>query len=327
MSSLLSLEDLRDVYIKLCHRGAGFLMSKFSLDNKKRTKSSFNDSTLETANWWIVPAVRHRWNKLITGNPHTTFEEYLSFQIFPEKRNMKMLSMGSGVCSHELLLAELNPHWDITCIDFSNNLIEAAEKKARKQNLKNITFLCEDIYQYPFLNNHYDIIFFNASLHHISSVSSFIYSHVYTKLKERGSLVINEYIGPNRIQYSSGQIQAINEGLALIDDDYKQVYKTKIKKKRYYGSGLWRMIVSDPSECVDSAAILSSIYHYFNVEIERPYGGNILMPALRDIAHHFVDENSRSMKSLQKIMDFEDQYLSDHTSDFVFGVYTKKEFI
>ena len=325
MASLLTREDIRDVYIKLYHRGLNFLLSKFSFNKNKRTKSSFNDDKLETANWWIIPAVRRRWNELVTGNPDMSYEEYLSSYLSLEKKPLKMLSMGSGVCTHELLLAELNPHWSITCLDFSDALITVAKQKAQEKKLNNISFFCEDLYQYAFPDNHYDIIFFHSSLHHIDSISAFMYSHIYSKLKRGGKLIINEYVGPDRLQYPTSQIRAINEGLTLIEEEYKEIYKTRLKKKTYYGSGLWRMKIADPSECIDSAAILPSVYRYFNIDVERPYGGNILMPALKDIAHHFVAEDTRSMESLQRIMDYEDQYLLDHSSDFVFGIYTKKQ--
>ncbi len=85
------------------------------------------------------------------------------------------------------------------------------------------------------------------------------------------------------------------------------------------------MIISDPSECVDSESILPTIYKHFNVIIEKPFGGNILMSTLKDISHHFIDTTIEKEAILNKIFEFEDNYLLEHKSDFVFGVYELKK--
>jgi hypothetical protein len=83
------------------------------------------------------------------------------------------------------------------------------------------------------------------------------------------------------------------------------------------------MILADPSECVDSESIIPALHRHFEVVEERPYGGNLLMLALKDIAHHFVDTNPKSDRVLQRLFAMEDAYLENHKSDFIYGVYRK----
>ncbi len=321
---LITIEDFRDVYVKIHQRGRSFIVSKFSLNKDKRTKSAFNENSISSANWWIIPKIRSRWNKLITGSEEVTYEEFMSQNIFSHSVSLQLLSLGSGVCSHELLLAELNPGWDILCVDFSDVPLQSAKKIADERNLKNIRFAVGNVYDYPLPDNGFDVVFFNQSLHHFNDIKRFISELVLKKLKPTGKLVIHEYVGPNRLQYSSKQIDAITQCLQLIDRKYRKIFKTNLYKNRYYGSGWWRMIMSDPSECVDSENILPTIYQYFDVVYEKPFGGNLLMCALKDISHHFVQLDEDKAMNLQKMINFEDDYLLTNSSDFVFGVYQRK---
>ena len=84
------------------------------------------------------------------------------------------------------------------------------------------------------------------------------------------------------------------------------------------------MIIADPSECVESSSILPVIHQYYDVVEESALGNNILMTALKDISHHFLDLDPEKEKILNDLFAFEDKYLKDHSSDFVFGIYQKK---
>ena len=97
----------------------------------------------------------------------------------------------------------------------------------------------------------------------------------------------------------------------------------KMKKDRFHGSGYVRMILADPSECVDSKSILPTLRKYLTPMEEKPYGGNILMYALKDISHHFLDDSERSRSILNHLFEQEDEYLKSNQSDFYFGVYQK----
>lgn len=320
---LITIEDFRDIYLKIMQRGLAFIFSKFSLNENKRTKSSFNNINIQSSNWWIIPEVRKRWNKMITGNPNITYEEYISKNIFNSSKSIKMLSLGSGACSHELILAELNPHWEILCVDFSNKRIEEAKKNAQDKNLQNIHFIAENVYTCDLPDEYYDLVFFHHSLHHFKDMKSFIPDNVASKLIKDGKLIIHEFVGPNRLQYHKRQLKAINQCIDLIDPEYRIMFKTSLKKNKYYGSGLFRMILSDPSECVDSENILPEIHKHFKVLVENPLGGSLLMHVLKDISHHFVETDAEKIENLHRLFKFEDDYLLKNTSDFMFGIYEK----
>ena len=320
--ALITIEDFRDIYLKSVQRGLPFLMSKLSPSGKSRTKSSFNETDIRIDTWSMIPMVMKRCNLLITGDEEMTYETYLSENIIPKEQNIRMLSIGSGVCSHEIRLAKLNPHWDVTCLDFSDRLIQEATQTASDEGLRNMHFMVEDIYTYPLPENGYDLVFFNESLHHFKNMEAFLRKIRHT-IKPSGWLVMNEYVGANRMIYPKHQIKAINQGLSLIEKPYRKMFCSNLFKNRYYGSGKLRMIISDPSECVESEQILPSVHKLFSVKVEKGYGGNILMPLLKDLSHHFLECNEEKMLLLQQLFDYEDHYLQTYPSDFVFGVYEK----
>lgn len=312
----ITTDDFSEAYSKLRQRGLAFLASKFSWAAKDRTRSAFDDVGLQAANWWIVPAVRQRWNRLITGLPALPYEPYFMQQHLSGKIGLRMLSIGSGICSHEMVFAQ-SPHFSqVVCVDIAGNLLRAAADKARGLGLANMEFREADLYAMDWPAEAYDVVLFHASLHHFKAVEDLLQTKVKPTLKPGGLVLINEYAGPNRLQYPKAQIQAINEALQLIPEPYRRRFKTS-------GPGLWRMILADPSECVDSESIIPALHRHFEVVEERPYGGNLLMLALKDIAHHFVDTNPKSDRVLQRLFAMEDAYLENHKSDFIYGVYRK----
>jgi hypothetical protein len=86
------------------------------------------------------------------------------------------------------------------------------------------------------------------------------------------------------------------------------------------------MIKADPSECVESENIPPVINKYFEPVFEKSFGGNLLMPVLKDISHHFFNARIDKEKQLilKRLFELEDQYLLSQPSDFVFGIFQKR---
>lgn len=244
--------------------------------------------------------------------------------IFEGKTNLKLLSLGSGVCSHELKFASYANFEEIVCVDFAQNRLNEAKEIAIKNNLNNIHFVCSDINTYIENKiNCFDIVLFHSSLHHFKNVHFLIQNQIFAMLKKNGKLIINEYVGKNRLQYSSEQLTAINLALDLIPAKHKKIYGTNVAKKKFHGLGLLRVILADPSECIESENILDAIHSSFKTIIEKSYGGNILAGLLKNIAHNFLTLDDEKEDILNNLFTFEDNYLKTNPSDFIFGVYEK----
>lgn len=323
MRKLITIDDINDSFHKLKQRGLGFLLSKININGIERTQKTFNDLDYVSADWWIIPKVLERWNFLVTGHKNLDYTTFFVENYLQHKKGLKLVSLGSGISANEIKLAQYSNFEEIICIDIAKDQMLEAEASAKRLGLKNISFVCADFNTYDIPKEYYDIVFFHSSLHHFDNMTHFVATTIKNSLKPNGLLVINEYVGPTRLQFPKSQILKINEALKLIPKTYRTRYKSNLLKKRFYGSGIIRMIIADPSECIDSAMILPAIHANFKTVVEKPYGGNILMNALKDISHHFADLDAPKTEVLESLFAFEDEYLKTNPSDFVFGVYEK----
>lgn len=322
MKRYITLDDFVDTYGKLRQRGLGFITSKFSTNELARTKSAFNETAHQASNWWHIPAVTKRWNEMISGDAQVNFKQHLVEKHLKNRKDLSLISFGSGDCSHELELAQYDCFSNVTCVDIASNRLDTARSNVNDTHKAQLHFINESIYELQ-LDTTYDIVFFNASLHHFKNIPQLIKDFILPLLKTDGLLVINEYVGADRLQFPKHQIKAINEALQLIPKRYRKRYKRNAFKNNFYGSGLLRMIMADPSECVDSSSILPAIHNNFKTLEEKSYGGNILMNALKDISYHFEEINLEKQEILTELFAFEDAYLKHHQSDFIYGVYQK----
>ncbi len=144
---LITVDDITDVYSKARQRGVAFLFSKLNLSKLSRTKSAFNETAGQSSNWWIIPRVKERWNLLITGNPKTNYRQYLMNEFLNNSFDLRLISLGSGFCGHELELAAYPNFKEIICLDIAQNRLSEAEQIAREKNLNNMKFVCTDFNQ------------------------------------------------------------------------------------------------------------------------------------------------------------------------------------
>ena len=321
MKRLVTLDDFIETYTKLNQRGLGFISSKLNFNELDRAKTAFNHLNIESANWWIIPKVKEQWHKLITGDKNKGIEEFTVERFLKNKHNLSMLSLGSGECSSELLFAQHPNFKKIICTDIADKRLNKAKQIAKERQLNNMQFLIQDANSLSQLKESYDIVYFKASLHHFKNIDTLLGTHLKRILKKDGILIIDEYVGPSRLQFPKHQIKAINEALKLIPKPYRKRFKLNLHKNKVYGPGLARMVLADPSECIDSSSIIPSLHKYYSTIYEIGYGGNILTLALKDIAHHFVQLNEEKAEILKCLFDYEDKYLKKHPSDHIFGIY------
>ena len=272
---LITLDDFIDLYVTAKKRGWSFIRSKLNPSAAARTKSAFDTTVLSEAHWFMIPYIKRRWNTLITGDETTNYKQWLMQDYFGETKDLKMLSLGSGDCSHEIELAGYPQFKKITCVDLAANRIATGKANAETQGLTNMQFVCADILDFDY-DEDYDIVLFNMSLHHFNRMDHFLGTTIYKVLKPNGHLIINEYVGKNRQQFDREQRNAINAALATIPKKYRKRIKTNMYKNAFHGAGWLRMYLADPSECVEAERIIPSLDSYYERIAFKPYGGNIL---------------------------------------------------
>jgi ubiquinone/menaquinone biosynthesis C-methylase UbiE len=318
---LIAADDFRDIYFKIKQRGWSFFLSKFHPVAKSRAKSAFNTQRQVGADWWDIPAVNRRWNQLITGDPETSYHSMIVQDLLAGERDLSMLSLGCGQGHNEFLFAEYDTFNRIVGLDIAENSIAQANEEASRRDYSHLSFQIADVNELVSKGEKYDVVLFNASLHHFKNVDNVLRELVPQFLKKNGYVIVNEYVGPDRNQFSQEQIDAINLCIQKIPDKYLTRFKTNAFKRSFSGPGILRMILADPSECVDSSNILPAFQKHYTPVLFRPYGGNIAPYVLKDITHHFINETLESLEVLEMVFRSDDEWMQNHPSDYIFGVY------
>ncbi|MGB4847094.1 MAG: class I SAM-dependent methyltransferase [Saprospiraceae bacterium] len=319
----ISVGDLIDLFYKLKQKGFSELLSKFHFSDQTRTIVKWN-STASTSDFWEIPEVRSRWNEKCTGNDKLEYEDYVVSKYFSKSEGLKMLSVGCGSGARERKFAKYSNFDLIEGIDIASKQVDEARRSASELNLNNIKYVAGEFTTHAFEHGAYDVILFNSSLHHFKDIDHLLKNNVFPLLKDGGYLIVFEYVGPRRLQWTKAQLSFANKLLSALPDKFKTRFDNKSIKRHIYRPGLLRMILVDPSEAIDSDSIIPSLHKHFKIIEERKVGWDITHLLFKDIAHNFLNKDEETKMLLTYIFNKEDEYLSmTGHSDAIFGVYQK----
>ena len=323
-TSLITWGDFTDLYYKAKFKGTRFIMSrlfKVSLESRVATKW---DVYASVSDFWIIPEIKKAWNRKISGDENTFYEDYFWNKYLKDKASVNLLSIGCGDGGHERNFAKYPNFKSTTGIDVSQGSIDKASRLAKEQNF-NISYFCDDFFRMDFGGRKFDVILFNASLHHFSDIDGFLKNHIAPLLTADGMVLINEFCGPNRLQWTKSQLAEANRLLRELPDAYKTLLDGKSVKKKVYRPGLIRMLLNDPSEAPDSENLVPALRKNFTVVEEKPLGWNITHILLKDIAHNFLKDDQTTKKLIADLIAAEDRFCITYgENDAMFGVYRKK---
>lgn len=242
---------------------------------------------MERLVWTASPVVRRYLHRLVSGNPHCDWLTFVESQHLPD-RVERALVLGCGSGWLERALSQRGRFGQILACDVAPTTVERARREAEAAGISNIEYRVLDL-EHAALDGPYDAIIANDVLHHITDLEG-IYSRVRGALAPGGKFVFNEYVGPNRFQYSEERMHLINRYFRLLPDELRRAFPS--------GDTLWRrerllperVIADDPTEAVRSEDVLPVARKVFRVEREYPYGGGLLNPLLFGIIPNFKDD-------------------------------------
>lgn len=321
MQHYISFGDFLDVYHKVREKSGAYFFKKFKLLPKSRIASKW-DAFESTSDFWLIPEIQQSWNMKISSNPDIIYEDYVFNKYLSNRKDFKMLSVGCGEGLHERNFAKHRCFSQIDAIDFSSQSVLNAKKFAVENNL-DINYQIGDFKKINLKKNSYDLILFSSSLHHFENVDDTLENYVKPLLSENGILVIFEYVGPNRLQWSKKQLDKANQLLEKLPKKYKLLINNSSIKKKVYKPGILRMLLVDPSEAIDSEAIVSSLKKFTILE-QTNLGWNILHILLKGISHNFLNEKPETKVLIKNLLEEEDLFVKQELhSDAIFGVYQK----
>lgn len=321
--TFISLGDFLDIYNKAREKGLIFLFSKFKLLSSSRIASKWGNYK-SNSDFWLIPKIEERWNILISGDKNLFYEDYVVEKHFKEKSGLKMLSIGCGEGSHEMNFAKHSCFSEIIAIDFAKEVTERAQKKADENNYP-IKFISGDFKKVQFKKEYFDVIHFSSSLHHFEEIEDTLKSFVQPLMKRDALLVVFEYCGPNRLQWTREQLNKSNQLLKQLPKKYKLLFDGLNIKRKVYRPGILRMFLVDPSEAPDSISIVPALQNNFEVVQHVNLGWNLLHILLKGISHNFINDNPETIEILNQLIAEEDLFVKQtNKSDAIFGIYRLK---
>jgi SAM-dependent methyltransferase len=143
---------------------------------------------------------KYYWTRVaeeIRSSPFSDVTGYLERQYTKTFRPLRILSLGSGYCGHELAMAQrLKCAYEITCTDINENLFTEARRRATASGLA-IRFKVEDLNFIRIAPGGYDMIFAHAVLHHVINLE-FLFDQISQGLSNGGIFHLVDVIGQNR---------------------------------------------------------------------------------------------------------------------------------
>ena len=174
--TLVSIGDLLDLSYKVRQKGLGVIRSFFRYSGQQRTASKWNEHIV-SADHWIIPEVRQRWNEDCTGDKDMGYEDYVMARHLKDRNGMRMLSVGCGTGARERIWGQYAQFERIDGIDVAAEQIARAKEEADLIGMKHLHYFAADFTKHHFNHAPYDVILFNASLHHFEHIDGLLTQH------------------------------------------------------------------------------------------------------------------------------------------------------
>jgi 2-polyprenyl-3-methyl-5-hydroxy-6-metoxy-1,4-benzoquinol methylase len=304
---------------KLRKLEGGRVLAKVRVRGQARVVEHWADIDPSMQEWWAIPAVQRRWNTFASGDPDVTFPMHVARTHLAGRDGLRALSLGCGTGGNEINWAKLGVFEEIVGVDISPERIAAANAEAVRLGLdKHLTFRVADALELIQAHETYDVVLGLHSLHHFERLDATMV-RVAQLVRPDGFLVVDEFVGPTRFQWTSAQLAAADRLLAALPEERRRLVDGRIKHRAVRPSRL-SMILDDPSEAVDADRLLPSIHANFEVVEDLPYGGTVLHVALSGIAQNFLGDDAETAELVARCFAAEDADLPRLGHDFAFMV-------
>ena len=247
-------------------------------------------------------------NPLVSGKATVGWLEAVARDYFtkPVKRALSLGCGGGGLERHGLQL-KIAKHFD--AFDSSTGAIELANSLApRRWFRKAVTYTVADLNTLTLPEDQYGAVFASQSIHHIENLEHY-FAQVQQTLQPGGLFIFNEYVGPNRFQWTDAQLHHANRLLGMIPEALRAGIRDGYRKDIVVRPTVEAMIAADPTEAVRSSDIMPLLPGYFEIVEVRNFGGTLLHLVLDNIAGNLTDQAEHI--ALLKMLFAEEQRLID----------------
>jgi SAM-dependent methyltransferase len=243
-------------------------------DKKLNTVAKFWDqrhSRDVATDYWTSHPIISQYVHSIIAPDSSTILEWFAKNFAKGKTFERGISLGCGTGAAERQALEIGLCRSIDGFDISRDSVEAAKQEAVKAGMSDrIQYSVVDINSITLPKRHYDFALCIGSLHHVEKLEHVI-NELKTCLKQGAYFLINEYVGPSRLQWTGDQLDILNRVWEAMPSEYRRPGPLLPIDEQ-------ELIKVDPSEAVRSSEIISFLYNNFEIVADIQYGGSFLMP-------------------------------------------------
>ncbi len=257
--------------------------------------------------WWHKRTIIEEVNRRVCGRPLPRISQgaiELARTIVGDRTFGRGVSVGGGSGSKEMMLLESGLVEHMIIYELSGKRIEAGRKAAARRGLgSRIEFIEQDAFTADIPDGAFDLVHWNNALHHMMDVNAAL-GWSRRVLKKDGLFFMDDYVGPNRFQWTAESLRVASRirqrlperYLQKADDPNVQVPK-EIKRPNPR-----RIIREDPSEAPDSARILACLKRHFPGATVVRTGGLVYNLALTHTLHNFSDDDEIDRAVMRNLM-------------------------
>ena len=257
--------------------------------------------------WWHMPTIIREINRRVCGEPLDKISAgavRLATEVAGERSFYRGVSVGGGAGSKEMTVLESGLVEHFTIFELSDKRIEAGIAAARKRGLESrIRFEKANALKSFRDKASFDFVHWNNALHHMFSVRKAIAwsRHVLTA---NGMFYMDDYVGPNRFQWSQASLDVASGIRARLAERYlrSEADPEKPVPARIKRPSRLRIIREDPSEAPDSSKILRELGRQFRDPLIRNTGGLVYNLALVHTLHNFSEDLEEDRALLRSLM-------------------------
>lgn len=219
----------------------------------------------------------------------------------------RVLVLGCGLANVEATLVADGHAREAVALDLSEKVV--ARGRAASAGLP-VTYLQADmnvlpVGPEPLRPGSFDAVLGISTVHHCEQLDA-LYGALHALLAPRGWLFLDEYVGPERFQYSASHMDFI-EAVAETLPDRLLTTRSGQVRRGFRAPTVEEVVAEDPTEAVSSTRIVPALRDRFDLHAVRPYGGGLLELLLAGVAQNFMGPDAAL--HLQAVIRAEDDAL------------------
>ena len=245
--------------------------------------------------WFDSPMLARCINRRISGSPDLDWLDYVKDKFF-KKPVKSALNVGCGHGELERLILGRDITERMDGFDISPGAVEIASKLAEENGLGGkVRYAVADanFLDQADLDPQYNAVFVSMALHHFVHLEKCL-DGLKNRLEPGGLFIANEFIGPDRFQWSDAQLSAANRLLGCFPAEFKVNLRNPEQNiDRIVRPSLKFMKQEMAFEAVCSERIIPALRDRFEIIEQRDYGGTVLQLLFEAIMGNFDEESSR----------------------------------